>query len=435
MSVFRSRRVVRPDGVGPADVVVRSGRIDAIEPHASVTDSDSVDLGDVSRLPGLVDTHVHVNEPGRTSWEGFATATRAAAAGGVTTMIDMPLNSLPPTVTAESLTVKRAAARPNVHVDVGFWGGAVGRDLAELEKLHAAGVFGFKAFLSPSGVPEFGHLAGEALDETLAEIARLEALCVVHAEAPEVIEAVTVVPGHTYASFLASRPPEVEHAAVARLIEAARRTGARVHVVHVSSAGALPMIDAARAENVAITAETCPHYLFLTADEITDGGTAAKCCPPIRDAANRDALWQGLAAGSIGVIVSDHSPCPPQLKTADFATAWGGVAGLQVGLAAVWTQAKSRGFGLGDVARWMSAGPAALAGLTTKGAIEVGRDADLVAFDPDAEVVVHGSRLHHRHALTAYAGRAMTGDVRATWLRGELVDGRAARGRLLERTV
>lgn len=433
MTAFRSRRVVRPGGTRPADVVVQAGRIDAIEPFGSVSDPGLIDLGELALLPGLVDTHVHVDEPGRTSWEGFATATKAAAAGGVTTLIDMPLNCLPPTTTVESLAVKRAAAEPKIHVDVGFWGGAAGGDLGDLEKLHAGGVFGFKAFLSPSGVPEFGHLVGAALDETLAETARLGALCVVHAEAPEVIDAAPVAAGPTYARFLASRPPEVEHAAVARLIEAARRTSARVHVVHVSSAGVLPLIAAARSENVAITAETCPHYLFLTAADIADGDTSAKCCPPIREAANRDALWLGLASGVIDVVVSDHSPCPPELKTADFATAWGGVAGLQVGLPAVWTQAKQRGFGLTDVARWMSTGPAALAGLVAKGAIEIGRDADLVAFDPDAEFVVDSAHLHHRHAHTPYAGRAMSGVVQATWLRGELVDGQAPRGEVLER--
>jgi allantoinase len=436
MTVFRSRRVVLSAGERPADVVIRAGRIAAIEPYGGSVTGGLVDLDECPLLPGLVDTHVHVNEPGRTTWEGFATATTAAAAGGVTTLVDMPLNSIPPTTTVQNLEVKRAAAAGNVHVDVGFWGGAVGENVAQLEKLQAAGVFGFKAFLSPSGVPEFPHLVGDELDETLAEAARLGALCVVHAEAPEVIDAAPPARGRSYASFLRSRPATAEHVAAARLVAAARRTGAEVHVLHVSSAGVLPLVEAARADGVRITAETCPHYLHLAAEEITDGDTAAKCCPPIRDAANREALWQGLATRSIDMVVSDHSPCPParkHLDTGDFGTAWGGVSGLQVGLSAVWTQARSRGHGLADVVRWMSSRPAQLAGLRTKGSIDVGKDADLVAFDPDAEFAVDPLALRHRNPVTAYANHTLRGVVRGTWLRGERVDESAARGALLER--
>ncbi|HSI93246.1 MAG TPA: allantoinase AllB [Jiangellaceae bacterium] len=436
MKVFRSRAAVLPTGERAADVVVEAGRITAVEPYGRVTGGELTDLGTDVLLPGLVDTHVHVNEPGRTSWEGFATATRAAAAGGVTTLIDMPLNSVPPTTTVENLEVKRAAAAGQAHVDVGFWGGAVGQHSAELAKLHAAGVFGFKAFLAPSGVPEFPHLAGDELEATLTELARLGACCLVHAEAPELLDAAPPAAGRSYRAFLRSRPPAAEEAAVVRLVEAARRTGATVHVLHVSAAEVLPLVDAARADGVPITAETCPHYLSLAAEEIADGDTASKCCPPIREAANREALWRGLVAGSIDLVASDHSPSPPELKqvaTGDFGTAWGGISGLQVGLPAVWTEARSRGHGLLDVVRWMSSGPAAFAGLPTKGTIAVGRDADLVAFAADAEFVVDPAALHHRHPVTPYAGRSMRGVVRGTWLRGEPVDGSAARGRLLER--
>ncbi|WP_377274390.1 allantoinase AllB [Peterkaempfera sp. SMS 1(5)a] len=436
-SVFRSRRAVLPEGERPADVLVRGGRIEAVAPHGSL-DADTVtDLGALALLPGLVDSHVHVNEPGRTEWEGFDSATRAAAAGGVTTVVDMPLNSVPPTTTPEGLTAKRRAADGRVRVDVGFWGGAVPGNTAELEPLHRAGVFGFKGFLSPSGVEEFPQLEPADLERALAEAARLDALVIVHAEDPAVLELAPRRPGRRYQDFLDSRPGGAETAAVTRLLEAARRTGARVHVLHVSSAAVLPLLARARADGVRVTAETCPHYLCLTAAEVPDGGTAFKCCPPIRDDANRERLWEALAAGEFAAVVSDHSPCTADLKLlerGDFAAAWGGIASLQLGLAAVWTEARRRGHGLTDVVRWMSAGPATLAGLPAKGAIAPGRDADLVAFDPDAAFRVDPAALHHRNPVTPYAGRTLTGAVRTTWLRGRVVDPAAAPfGRLLSR--
>src|SRR5262249_1935320 len=333
-------------------------------------------------LPGLVDPHVHVNEPGRTEWEGFAPATSAAAAGGVTTLIDMPLNSLPPTTTPAALAVKRAAARPSAVVDVGFWGGAVPGNLADLAGLHEAGVFGFKAFLADSGVPEFGALAAARPDAGPA------ALLIVDAEGPGVLGSAPDPAGRRYAGFLASRPAAAEDTAIAGLLAAARRHGARVHILHLASASALPLIAAAQADGARVSAETCPHYLTFCAEEVPDGATEFKCCPPIRDAANRDGLWAGLAEGLIGAVASDHSPCPPALKrreAGDFGAAWGGISSLQLGLPAVWTGARRRGRALADVVRWMAAGPAALAGLVGKGAIAPGCDADLVAFDDAAE--------------------------------------------------
>lgn len=431
---FRSRRVVLPGGERPADVVVDEGRIAEVLPYGEARGGDMRDLGDAALLPGLVDTHVHVNEPGRTEWEGFETATRAAAAGGVTTLLDMPLNSVPPTTTVENLEVKRAAAQGRVHVDVGFWGGAVGSNLADLAGLHAAGVAGFKAFLSPSGVPEFPHLAGDALDDLLAEVARLGTVAAVHAEDPAVLDAAPSASGRSYASFLRSRPPEAEYAAVERLVHAARQTGARVHVLHVSSRGVLPLLAAARADGVRVTAETCPHYLSFAAEKIPDGATPYKCCPPIRGTADRESLWQGLADGRLDIVVSDHSPSTPELKrldTGDFGEAWGGVSGLQLGLSAVWTEAARRGHSLADVARWMASGPASLAGLAAKGTVDVGKDADLVAFDPDRWFTVDPAQLRHRHPVTPYAGRRVRGIVLGTWLRGEPVNGPAARGVLL----
>ncbi|MFB8240824.1 allantoinase AllB [Kitasatospora purpeofusca] len=430
--VIRSRRVVLPDGERPADVLVRDGKIERIAPHGTLpADGHRVtDLGDTALLPGLVDTHVHVNEPGRTEWEGFATATRAAAAGGVTTIVDMPLNSVPPTTTLAGLEAKRKTAEGQAWVDLGFWGGAVPDNLADLEPLHRAGVFGFKSFLAPSGVDEFPHLEAAGLEAALAEQARLGALAIIHAEDPAVLAAAPQQPGVHYRDFLASRPAGAETAAVARLLDAARRTGARVHVLHVSSAAVLPLLRRARADGVEVTAETCPHYLTLAAERIPDGGTAFKCCPPIRDEANRDALWEALAAGEFIAVVSDHSPSTPDLKllpehggSGDFAAAWGGIASLQLGLPAVWTEARRRGRTLAEVVGWMSAGPAGLVGLGgRKGAIAVGHDADLVAFDPDGVFAVHAAELHHRNPVTPYAGRTLTGAVRTTWLRGRVVD-------------
>ena len=433
---IRARRVVTPAGVRPATVIVRDGRIAALAGFGDSPDAVGAEElpGREVLLPGLVDTHVHVNEPGRTEWEGFASATRAAAEGGVTTLIDMPLNCLPPTTTADALRRKRAAARGR-WVDVGLWGGAVPGNVTALAGLHRGGVFGFKAFLVDSGVPEFGCLGPAALDTVLAEVARMDALLIVHAEDPGVIAAAPRPAGRRYARFLASRPPAAEDTAISRLLAAAVRHGTRVHILHLASASALPIIAAARASGVRVSAETCPHYLTFCAEEVPDGATEYKCCPPIRDSAHRDGLWAGLADGLIDAVVSDHSPCPPALKrrdSGDFAAAWGGISSLQLGLPAVWTQARQRGHGLADVARWMAAGPARLAGVPRKGVIAPGYDADLVAFDDTASFTVDPARLRHRHPVTPYAGRALTGVVRRTWLRGRPV-GTAPAGRLLAR--
>jgi allantoinase len=430
--VVRSRRAITPDGERPAAVVVRDGRIVGVEAYdAGVDAADRVDLGDTALLPGLVDTHVHVNEPGRTEWEGFATATRAAAAGGVTAIVDMPLNSLPPTTTTDALRIKRAAAAGQCFTDVGFWGGVVPGNRADLPALHAAGVFGFKAFLADSGVPEFPPVTP---DQLRAALATVDALFVVHAEDPYHLH--QAAPSPAYADFLASRPPDAELAAVRTVVDAARETGARVHILHLSAAAVLPLIAAARADGVRVTAETCPHYLTLDAAAVPAGATEFKCCPPIRDAANADRLWAALGDGLITCVVSDHSPCPPELKradTGDFAAAWGGIASVQLGLPVTWTAARQRGFTLADVVGWMARRPADLAGLTGKGRLAVGADADLVAFDPDDRFVVDAGKLHHRHPVTPYAGRTLTGVVRTTWLRGSRVTGDRPGGTVLER--
>ena len=389
-------------------------------------------------LPGLVDTHVHVNEPGRTEWEGFATATRAAAAGGVTTILDMPLNSIPPTTTVEHLRTKQQVAEGQLSVDVGFWGGAVPGNLRDLAPMHEAGVFGFKCFLLDSGVEEFRHLEPDQLAMAMGETARLGALMIVHAEDGRLLDEAALDGAH-YAGFLASRPAAAEEAAIGLVLDQLEWTGGKAHVVHLSDAGAVAMFQAARTVDLDVSVETCPHYLTFDAEHIADGATELKCCPPIRGAANREALWAALAAGDIDFVVSDHSPCTAALKQrggGDFGQAWGGIASVQLGLPAVWTGARARGLALTDVVRWMATAPADRVGLAHKGRIAVGADADLIRFAPDEEFTVDVARLHHRNPVSAYAGRRLAGVVRETWLRGVPVHpdpGETPRGRLLRR--
>jgi len=434
--VIRARRAVLPDGSRPAAVVIARGVITDIGPYdAAGGEAQTAALAaDEVLLPGLVDTHVHVNEPGRTDWEGFATATRAAAAGGITTIVDMPLNSVPPTVDAAALQVKREAAAGQVHVDVGFWGGAVPGSAPELPGLDAAGAFGVKVFLIDSGVPEFPPVDQAGLVSVMARAAALDSVVLVHAEDAGQVAAAPPAGGRGYRTFLRSRPAAAEVAAVAAVIDAARATGARAHVLHLSAADAVPLLAAARRDGVRVTAETCPHYLALAAEDIPDGATEFKCCPPIRERANADRLWQALGQGIIDCVVSDHSPCPPALKArggGDFGAAWGGISSLQLALPVVWTQARRRGHSLDHVARWMAAGPARMAGLAAKGRIEPGCDADLVAFAPGDSFTVDPARLQHRHRLTPYAGQRLDGVVRRAWLRGEPAGGPRPAGRLL----
>jgi allantoinase len=433
---FRAARAVLPDGVREAVAfAVADGRIVEIRPAAGVAGAEP--LGEGLVLPGLVDPHVHVNEPGRTAWEGFATATRAAAAGGITTLVDMPLNAVPAATTAAALHGKRSAAAGQCHVDVACWGGVVPGNAGEIEALADAGVRGFKCFMSPSGVAEFAHVTESDLADTMPVVARTGLPLLVHAEWPALL---ATAPGDpcAYATWLASRPPAAEVEAIRRVLALAEATRCRVHIVHLATPDALPLFAAARARGVTVTVETCPHYLTFAAGGIPDRATAFKCAPPIRAAAACEGLWQALDAGAIDLVASDHSPCPPAMKRAedgDFMQAWGGIASLELSLAAVWTGAAARGFGIERVAEWMAAAPARLAGLAGKGALAVGRDADFVRFDPDAEWRVDQHALHQRHPLTPYHGRTLRGQVRATWLRGERIfDGAgfaAPRGRLV----
>lgn len=444
---IRSRRVVTPAAVRAATVHVRDGVIDAISGYDDIPSAKNIyDAGESVVMPGLVDTHVHINEPGRTEWEGFETATRAAAAGGVTTLIDMPLNSIPATTTAAALETKRTAARKKCWVNVGFWGGVVPNNAGALRALHRAGVFGFKCFLVPSGVPEFAHVTEDDLRAALPILTALDTPLLVHAESPEPIDEATRKLGRsdpaTYRTWLLSRPSAAETKAVQMMIRLAREFKARVHIVHLSSELSAPVIRRAKKEGVRITAETCPHYLFFKSGSIATGRTEYKCAPPIRDSRNNNRLWVALRKGAIDFVVSDHSPSPPAMKcldTGDFFKAWGGIASLQIGLSALWTKMKERNYSLMHLVRWMCSGPAWLAGLEKhKGAIAIGCDADIVVWNPEQRFVVQSKMLEHRHKLTPYANQPLHGIVEATFLRGEMIYDRGRfvgtpRGALLRR--
>jgi allantoinase len=430
--LVRSRRVVFPNRIDAASLEIRDGRIIAIRPFDRATEAEQVvDVGDKYVLPGLVDTHVHINEPGRTEWEGFRTATRAAAAGGYTTLVDMPLNNLPETTTVPNLRLKQSAACRQCTVDYGFWGGVVADNQAHVGALALAGVLGYKCFLVHPGIDGFTMVTRAQLEAAMPEVAASGLPLLVHAEVPPPIEKATArllaecCDWKRYSTYLASRPDAADLEAIRLMIELSRKYGCRVHIVHLSSIEALVDLQAARAEGLPITVETCPHYLHFAAEDIADGATLYKCAPPIRSRANRELLWQALGNGVIDMIATDHSPCLPEMKTrgdGSFLEAWGGVASLQLALSLIWTEARRRGFSIDQVARWMGEQPAKLAGLDhKKGAIRVGHDADLVVFDPDAKFQVDAARLEQRHPVTPYAGEMLSGLVEMTFLRGEKV--------------
>lgn len=417
-----ARRVFLDGRFSPATVSVSDGRIAAITPfdeHADVVLPDTQLL-----LPGLVDTHVHLNEPGRTHWEGFATGTAAAAAGGVTTVVDMPLNSLPVTTSVEALDAKRAATSGQLAVDLAYWGGVVPQNLGSLRPLLTAGAVGVKCFLAPSGIDEFDHLSFPELEQALEELAEVDGLLIAHAE----LEAhLSEASGPVFNDFVASRPPTAEVEAIRAVIAAAKRTGARAHIVHVSAAEALELVRTAKADGVRITIETCPHYLSLRAEEVPDGDGRFKCCPPIRDAANQDALWAGVLDGTIDAIVSDHSPATLELKAGpDLGTAWGGIAGLQTGLTAVWTEARRRGIPLEAILPLFTTGPAALVRFADRGRIAVGAAAHFAIFEPELEHTLEENTLEYRTKISPWHGARMHGVVDATYLHGELIYTRAA---------
>ncbi len=438
--VIRGERVVLPSGSVPASIHIRDGKISALESYTDVpAGSELIDAGEGSVvMPGLVDTHVHINEPGRTEWEGFRTASRAAAAGGVTTIVDMPLNSIPPTTTREGFRAKVEAARGQCYVDVGFWGGVIPGNTDELIPLLDDGVVGFKCFLVHSGVDEFPNVSEADLRRALPELARQDSLLIVHAELPGPIDRAGFSVCHTdegstqsdlgatsYQTFLASRPRAAENEAVELMIKLGREFDARVHIVHHSSADALLMLAEAKASDVRITAETCPHYLTFAAEEIPDGATEFKCCPPVRERENREQLWDALRAGTIDMVVSDHSPCPPEMKLpeqGDFLKAWGGISSLQLRLPATWTEARRRGFSMSKFVEWICSAPAKLVGFEgRKGSLTVGADADLVIWNSEQEFQVEPQMIQHRHKLTPYTGRTLQGVVQTTFLRGRKI--------------
>jgi allantoinase len=442
MLVIRGHRVVLPTGEQSASIHIDNGIVVDVRAHGDVgSASEIIDADPFVIMPGLVDSHVHINEPGRTDWEGFNTATRAAAAGGITTIVDMPLNSIPATTSVAALNAKRDAARGQCHVDVAFWGGIVPGNHDHVEPLIDAGIRGFKCFLTPSGVDEFANVSESDLRCALPMLARVlpPRPLLVHAEDPSLIRAPQGDP-RSYATFLATRPAEAEASAIRIIARLADEYHVTAHIVHVSSAEGVEAVAVAQAAGVRLTAETCPHYLTFTAGEIADGATSCKCAPPIRSAEHREALWRALRDGVCSLVASDHSPAPAMMKrvdSGDFIAAWGGIASLELSLRAVWTEAVSRGFQLADVVRWMSEQPASLCGLDArKGAIKPGADADLVLFDPDDRTTVTGAALMQRHKLTPYGGRVLCGAVRATYVGGVNVwrDGslmHAGRGRLL----
>jgi allantoinase len=431
---YVSKRVVTPHGTVDAAILVEAGRIVGVRPRGAlgsfdVSARDVHDFEDFAILPGLVDTHVHINEPGRTEWEGFHTATRAAAAGGYTTLIDMPLNCLPETTTVAALEAKRAAARGQCFVDWMSWGGAVADNQAHILPLAKAGVPGYKCFLIYPGCDGFTMIDQQQLEAALPEIAKTGLPLLVHAELAGPIESARAELANAdwsrYATYLASRPDEAELEAIRLMIRLCREYGFRLHIVHLATAQALGLLQEARAEGLPITVESCPHYMHFAAEEIRDGAPLFKCAPPIRSRANRELLWHGLRDGVIDMIVTDHSPCPPEMKRQQdgrFDLAWGGIASLSVALQVVWSECRARGFTLDDLVRWMSSAPAALAGIHDQaGRIEAGRDANFVVFDPDTASVVTAAGLHYRHRVSPYLGESLYGVVHATYLRGEAV--------------
>lgn len=435
LEAVKGQRVVTPEGVRPATLWLEAGRIVASEDYQRQPSGPAViDAEDRFVSAGLVDTHVHVNEPGRTDWEGFDTATRAAAAGGITTLVDMPLYSIPATTTVDALENKIALARRKSWVDVGFWGGLVPGNEGEIAGLAAAGVCGFKASLVDSGVEGFKATPVDALRSVAPAIAATGLPLLVHCEDPAAIAAAesASTDRRSYDGYLASRPPEAETAAVEAVLGIAAETGLKLHIVHLTTGMALPAIAAARSRGLQVTVETCPHYLTFTAEEIADGATQFKCAPPIRPWAEREKLWEALSAGEIDLLASDHSPSPPELKEleeGDFFAAWGGISSLQLLLPAVWTEAERRSLDPSQVSRWLAAGPAELAGLSKhKGLLAPGWDADIAIWDAASSLVVNPARLEHRHQLTPYADRRLFGVMEATILRGDLI---FAEGRLV----
>jgi allantoinase len=431
LQAFVARRVITPDGIRPAAILVQGEQIQAIvfPDQVPARDYEVHDFGERAILPGLVDSHLHINDPGRAEWEGFETATRAAAAGGYTLLVDMPLNCLPATTTVAALEAKRAAAQGRCRVDWAAWGGVVHDNQSDIEALATAGVRGFKCFLVNPGIDGFTMVTEQQLRSALPHVVRTGLPLLVHAELPGPIDRATdaleSADWNCYSTYLQSRPDDAELAAIRLMLSLCGEFGFHLHIVHLSTSQALQALRSARDEGLAVSVETCPHYLHMCAETIANGATLSKCAPPIRSRDNCERLWQGLRDGTIDLVATDHSPCPPALKRlaeGNFRSAWGGIASLSVALPLMWTEASRRGFTLLDLARWMAAGPARLAGCDArKGRIAAGCDADFVVFEPDREFIVTEDRLHYRHPVSPYLGETLRGVVKATYLRGNPV--------------
>jgi allantoinase len=422
---LKSTAVVTPTGPRPALLVLENGRIADVLPPDAAVNVPVLDLGDAAILPGVIDPHVHLNEPGRTDWEGFDTGTRAALAGGITTLVDMPLNSAPVTTSVANLRLKQAATQGQLHTNVGFWGGIVPGNAAEIGPLIAAGVLGFKAFLTHSGIDDFPNATEADLRRVMPLLASHGLPLLVHCELSEDNDEWKKGDTRSYPNYLASRPKSWEDEAIKLMIRLCAEYRCPVHIVHLSSANSLPAIAEAKAQGLPLTVETGQHYLFFNAEDIADGQTQFKCAPPIRERANNEQLWQALQSGLIDFVATDHSPAPPDLKqlaSGDFSTAWGGIASLQLALPVLWTAARERGATLADIARWLSTNPARLIGLAhRKGQIAKGYDADLLVLAADQLFTVTEALLHHRHKVSPYLGRTLAGVVTHTFLAGEEV--------------
>ncbi|PCH94349.1 MAG: allantoinase AllB [Gammaproteobacteria bacterium] len=426
---LKSKNVIVAGEMKAAVIEVNGELITAIHSYDQGLDCEIKDFGEQVIMPGLVDSHVHINEPGRTEWEGFNTATQAAAAGGITALVDMPLNCIPVTTTKAAFQEKLAAVDDKLWVDCGFWGGVVPHNIDDLDELLNAGVLGVKSFLIDSGIEEFPPVEAKDMRAAMPILAKHDVPYLIHAELDcggfhdvEITK--------EYNSFLASRPKSWENNAISLMVDMARESkengdNCKVHIVHLSSDEALATIAEAKKEGLRFTAETCPHYLTIASENIPDGKTLFKCCPPIRENKNREHLWQAIDDGRLDFIVSDHSPCTPELKhidTGDIEKAWGGISALQFGISLIWTEAKKRGFSLVDIARLMSSETAKFAGLDSiKGEIKIGNHADFLVFDPDHSYTITNDMIKHRHNITPYVGRRVTGQVQHTFVRGHHV--------------